>query len=1071
MGLAEGISKISARALVSGDYESLHGNLIRLSAFGNIDHVRVTDASGMVKGHIAHFAEGPPELVFDFSRLEVPKQTDSMMRDAGDYLEIWYPVMADALLGWVVLEYNLDQLSLFETRFWHDNVIDGLVFALLAALVFILLFRSRFAALGKAAHFAINLDRRRGNTISLGPGALELNRLERALNSASHRLEKHERELKTSEARYRDFAESAADWVWESDQDHRIISLSDEYNAKTGMPAEEFFGKTRVEIITRTDPELAELHSADLAARKPFRDLQYVVQFSNGKVRHVKVSGKPTFAEDGSFEGYRGTARDVTEIAKAETEVQEAIAQMREAIESITDGFVLYDADDRLVICNTRYKNILTSHSDRFVPGAKFEDLLRYGVETGSFDIAASDPEAWIQERLRLHREPGNPIEQHLSDGRWLRISERRTQSGGIVGIRSDITDQKNADEALRQSEARFRIVAQMTSDWFWETDEEHRFSYISDAFFEHTGIKAETLVGTLRTELSNADGVEDEKWQAYLEDLRAHRPFRDVIFSRTVGGRVLNIRTSGSPRYDDSGNFLGYRGASSEISGQIRDQVALVASEQRLASIAESAADWYWETDENHRISYISANVVVHTGVKPEESIGKTRWEILGSEGEENENWRDHIAALDDHEAFRDFECEIEVDGVRRLLSTSGKPFFDDLGTFKGYRGAVREISAIKALEEQLASARRLESLGKLTGGVAHEFNNLLSIIGGYAAQATKHREKRETVDEALEIIIKAVEQGASLTKQMLSVGRRQTSVNQIIAQNDIVTDLAELLPPLLGDRITLHLDLLDNGPMVDADKAQISQALMNLCINARDAMVSRGDLTIKTFEHIAEEDMPLSNAKMLQGRYAAISVTDTGGGMDKDTVKKIFEPFFTTKEIGAGTGLGLAMVYGVMRDVNGYIDVQSKVQKGTTFTLYIPCRLGAGSIEAGAQLKALIVDEYEAMAEMVAMSLEDIGYQSDLAGEDGSMAQIESAEGGAYDLAVVSTTLVQIDGIELCQRLRAENPNLVVVYMSPSASEGLSDRRCVGDDANIIQKPFDPELLADLVMNIRND
>ncbi len=390
----------------------------------------------------------------------------------------------------------------------------------------------------------------------------------------------------------------------------------------------------------------------------------------------------------------------------------------------------------------------------------------------------------------------------------------------------------------------------------------------------------------------------------------------------------------------------------------------------------------------------------------------------------------------------------------------------------------AISDISERKRTEEQLHHAQKMDAVGKLTGSVAHEFNNLLTAIGGFAHLVQSRPDDAELVSERIEKIILASDQAAALTSQLLSFSRKQTLEPEVVSVGGIIGDLEGLLGPLIGVDLALRIDIADEDACAEVDPRQLLQGLMNLAINARDAMPEGGEITIGNRVADLDRAFLARFPEASPGRYVAAFVRDTGTGMDDKTLEQIFEPFFTTKDIGKGTGLGLSMTYGMVQQSGGLIDVESTVGVGTTFTIYLPL-VEARESElraAGPEVRQhagsgtiLVAEDEQSVRELTQATLEELGYRV-LTAADGqeALAMIRSHP-GTIDLLLSDVVMPTMSGPELVRHAMAEMPEMKVIYMSGYASDpDGSVRRQMGNDHPLLRKPFDPDTLGRLVCEV---
>jgi PAS domain S-box-containing protein len=511
----------------------------------------------------------------------------------------------------------------------------------------------------------------------------------------------------------------------------------------------------------------------------------------------------------GGKRAFIGAVRDVSEHKQAQ-------AVLRDAIEAIDEGFALYDAEDRLIMTNSRFCEMTLEAEDMRASGASFEELLRKSTARRQEGMPDIDPEDWVERRLEYHRDPVGFIERPAWDGRWVRINESRTRDGGIVAIHTDITEQKNFEERIREAE--------------------------------------------------------------------------------------------------------------------------------------------------------------------------------------------------------------------------------------------------------------KLNSLGQLAGGIAHDFNNLLMVIGGYSKRALAAPTDEERVRDSLSEVVMATEKAVQLTKQLLAFGRRQVLEKKVVRGAAVIQELKTLLLPLFEATIQLTVEIGDEALCVETDPSELSQALMNLAINGRDAMPGGGELRIgmevvETSQRFLDEHPDASS-----DAYVKFQVSDDGTGMDAETKARIFEPFFTTKVQGKGTGLGLAMVYGFIQQCGGLIDVETTLGEGTTFNIYLPLVDKAPKVIfsapeeeiAGKGETILLAEDDDALRRLAQTTLEDLGYKVLAAANGFEALEIESDHEGVIDLLLSDVVMPELGGFELTHAVLETRPEIKVILMSGYPSRGDLKRVALPEEIPLLQKPLDPDTMA---------
>jgi signal transduction histidine kinase/ActR/RegA family two-component response regulator len=388
----------------------------------------------------------------------------------------------------------------------------------------------------------------------------------------------------------------------------------------------------------------------------------------------------------------------------------------------------------------------------------------------------------------------------------------------------------------------------------------------------------------------------------------------------------------------------------------------------------------------------------------------------------------------------------------------------------------SIQDASARGRIEEQLRQSQKLEALGLLAGGIAHDFNNLLTIISGYSQMLQTSRLASERDRTALEQILKACDHAADLTAQLLAFSRRQAIQPRVLDINALVQQTAALLLRLIGEQIDLSIRTAPDAGRIHADPGQIRQMLLNLAINARDAMPSGGSLLIQTRAVELGADYIGQHFGVKPGKYVLLEVADTGAGMDESTRSRVFEPFFTTKEPGKGTGLGLSTVYGIVRQFGGSIDLCTQAGHGTTFRVYLPRVDESAETEAavrplevrGGQETILLVEDEEGVRRMVLTALERAGYQVLVAAGGAQALEVARTHEGPIHLVVTDMVMPRMTGSELAAALHRDRPATAVLFMSGYLGDTLHNAGALTGEADFLQKPFAPVVLAAKVREI---
>jgi two-component system cell cycle sensor histidine kinase/response regulator CckA len=411
-----------------------------------------------------------------------------------------------------------------------------------------------------------------------------------------------------------------------------------------------------------------------------------------------------------------------------------------------------------------------------------------------------------------------------------------------------------------------------------------------------------------------------------------------------------------------------------------------------------------------------------------------------------------------------------VHSDGRNAQLLGYAAPLFDEQQKVRGSVGAFLDTTERKYLEDQLRQSQKLESVGKLAGGIAHDFNNLLTAILGQSALIMRQLEEDDPLRLKVEEIKKAGERAAGLTHQLLAFSRKQILQPKVIALNEVVGEADKLLRRLIGENIELLTMCEPRLGRVKADPTQISQIIINLAVNARDAMPEGGKLILETKNVYLDEAYARQHVSVLPGRYVMLAVSDTGHGMDAGTQKQIFEPFFTTKEVGKGTGLGLSTVYGIVKQSGGNIWVYSEVGRGTTFKIYLPMIEEDALLESTADAApvprgtetVLVVEDNDAVLGLTCDILEGEGYKVLTAMHGGEALQICQQHVGKIDLIITDVVMPGMGGRQLSERLSHRCAEVKVLYMSGYTDTAIVHHGVLDAGTDFIQKPFTPDALA---------
>jgi two-component system cell cycle sensor histidine kinase/response regulator CckA len=636
-----------------------------------------------------------------------------------------------------------------------------------------------------------------------------------------------------------------------------------------------------------------------------------------------------------------------------------------------------------------------------------------------------------------------------------------------LAALARSVANHRWAEEALIESEERYRIVAETAIDAIVTIDEAGEILFVNRSAEKIFGYSTAEILGQNLTLLAPR--------YSRREDRGANQP-REVV-GRHKDGHEIPLEIA-------FGEFT--QGMETLATGVLRD----VSRRKRAEEARRRAEEELRHANETLRalieatplaiIAFDFSENISKWNSAAEKMFGWTEAEMLGHPlpfAPARQAERQQLTEAVRRGESITLETERQrKDGAWIDVNISAAPLAGPDGTPAGVVAVIADITDRKRLEDQVRQAQKMEAVGRLAGGIAHDFNNLLTVITGYdemllnnLAQDTRPRA------HALEIL-HAAEKASALTKQLLAFSRRQIAHPALLDVNEIVTNLGKMLGRLIGEDIELALRLGSEVGTVRADPSQIEQIIINLAVNARDAMPGGGRITIETGMEELGGDQARAHFDIEPGRYVFFAVTDTGQGMTQKTLTHIFEPFFTTKGQGEGTGLGLSTIYGIVKQNNGDIRVLSEPGKGSKFTIYLPivnalpepCQSSAGRILQHGKETLLVVEDEAGLRLMIQELLERLGYTVLTAANTEEAIHITSLHPGFLHLLLTDVVMPKASGRELAERLRRLRRHTRVLYMSGYPLETVMQRGVLQTGAEFLEKPFTPEVLARKVREV---
>jgi two-component system cell cycle sensor histidine kinase/response regulator CckA len=733
-----------------------------------------------------------------------------------------------------------------------------------------------------------------------------------------------------------------------------------------------------------------------------------------------------------------------------------AEAQAKAVLEAALDAVITIDHEGRILEFNPAAEAMF-DHARSDVLGASMAELLippslRADHHRGFERYLAGGEGKILGKRIEMSalRADGSefPIEIAIS---------RVAVDGPAVftGYVRDITEQRRSEHQVRQLaaivESSLDAIVGRSLDGMvtsWNAGAERLFGYTAE---EMIGRSVAILQPEGETEL-----------EAINESLRTGEKVELETVRLRKDGTQIEVASTVSPIADASGRIVGASSISRGIGERKRAEAALRRSEARYRDLFENATDLIATVDLETRLTAVNEAFVRALGYSREELLGRLLRDIVPPE------WHEQLARarggkVDDELGSTVYEHELLAkDGHRIQVEVASRVIEED-GNPVGIEAICRDISERRQLEEQLRQAQRLEAIGRLAGGIAHDFNNLLTVISGYTEELLEQRDPGSEAE--LEEIAAAAERATILTRQLLAFSRRQLLQPRIIDLNEVVAGIMPMLTRLIGEDIDLVASLDPALDHVMADPNQIEQVLLNLVINARDAMPQGGKLTIETGNVELDENYVADRPEARVGMHATLAVSDNGVGMDSETAARIFDPFFTTKAVGVGTGLGLSTVYGVVKQSGGNVWVYSELGKGSTFKVYLPAAAEAAVVEqpglpeavtaAGSETVLLVEDE-EAVRDLAAGMLRKRGYTVFATGSATEALRLADEHHDRIDLLLTDLVMPELNGPELAEQIAARIPTVRVLYMSGYADEAVTRNGTLETGTAYLEKPF---------------
>lgn len=946
-----------------------------------------------------------------------------------------------------------------------------------------------------------------------------------------------ERALRESESRFRLMADTAPSPVWLTGEEGEVEFVNEALVQFYGLPADQIQGHVWKQSIHADDvPTVAAAQAAARPTRQPYG---FEARFAraDGEWRWMRVAVNPRHDPDGRFLGYVGMSFDITDTRlaldalAAQGRRQSFLLALNDRIRDLTDpeeimvaveealgaelgvhrvGYGEVDQERGLVVMSRDWTSGVDSAQgqvDLNAYGQALMDDLAAGRTAAIADVhhdPRTRPVTGAFDAIRTRAIIRAPL---IRSGRlraflYVHASAPRDWTAEEIDLVEEVAartwsevERARAEATVRESEQRFRAVADTAPVLIWVTGPDRVREFVNQAYVAFSG--------------DTYEQARLKDWREIIHPDDHPRIIADSIAGEATGepfsmearylrhdGEYRWLKSFSRPRLAAGGQVVGFVGVAFDVTDMREAEHRIAESEARFRTVADSAPAMIWMSDDRYQIIFANRRYKTFFGVRSDRRLTPAWRRVIHP---------DDLARFEEdftvaHQTRDRFEAVVRMnhpDMGERWLRTEGVPRFDAGGVFQGYVGATFDVTDAKRAEDDLKRinelleervgeamaekakaeadlmhAQRMEAVGRLTGGVAHDFNNLLTVVIGALDMILRSPDDAARRKKMGEAALAAARRGERLTHQLLAFSRRQALRPEAIDLNGLIRESEPLLRRAVGEAMVFKLKLKRGGARVNVDPAQFEAALLNLIVNARDALGDTGRITVQTLDCTAAEgEIP----ELVAGDYICVSVTDTGMGIAPEVLDRVFEPFFTTKSVGKGTGLGLSQVYGFARQSGGGVRITSQVGQGTEIRLYLP-RLAQNAVIAAEPARApipsaasdrqvLLVEDDVAVAAVAMDLLKSMGLDVTAAESGPQALEILRRRKGRFDLMLTDIVMPGgMTGIDLARRVAADHPAMRIVLTSGYVGDDV-DAALKDAPWPFLSKPYSAEQLRRII------
>jgi len=883
-----------------------------------------------------------------------------------------------------------------------------------------------------------------------------------------------EEALQESEERFNQFFENDPEYCYMISPEGMVLDVNKAALHMLGYRKKELVGKPLNTIYAPESQRKINRLFSKWRRIGRLKDEEMIIITKEGERRTMLLSASAVRERTGKTQYSVSVQRDITERKRAEVELWKANTRLNTLLDTISDVIYFKDVQGRNLVVNKAFekmvglgkKEILGKTDDQLFPGELAKQCKRSDAE-----VIKRHKVVAVEEQMT--NEKGEKI---FFDTVKSPVIDDQRNIVGLVGVSRNVTKHKRIEETLRVEKAYLEKLFESSPEAIAVVDTDSRVLRANSAFTRVFGYTLDETLGRSIDELLAPDALREEAYSLTKQVVRGEGGALESV-RQCKDGTLVDVSILGKPIKVNGGQVAVYAIYRDITERKRAEEVLQRITNEQAVLLSTVPAMIFWIDKEGN---FIRVNEAFAAALQkpPDDIKGKSLFDLYPEDMARRFN-NDNLVVMKSGIPKRLIEEPVETPEGIMWVSTDKIPYREENGDIIGIIGFSVNITDRKRAEEekaklenQLRQAQKMEAVGTLAGGIAHDFNNLLGGILGYSSLLLSKLAPDDPHRKYVELIERASNRAAELTNRLLGFARQGKYENKPVDINYLVGGVVELLSASVDKRIEIKTELCEDNPLTKGDQNQLEQVLMNLCVNARDAMPNGGQLSINSRQVHLDEGFASKHLGATPGDYLCITVSDTGMGMDKETKAKIFDPFFTTKEQGRGTGLGLSMVYGIVKNHGGYLSVYSEAGKGTTFEIYLPLAQDSlirperkeEKVSLGSE-SILVVDDEEILRHLMKDILENLGYGVMLASDGQEAVDLYREHQAKIDMVIVDMMMPRMGGKETFQELKRINPEVKALlasgYAKNTAAQGILDLGV----KDFLHKPFSLEEISNKV------